>query len=410
MEDELSHSGQEIVKAMMSLEVVPYFPVEQLDKQRAVKLPLAELALAGGALASMSETFRTVTQTISIPNDGLFRFDSRGLAGHVAQMKDGSGQLTAIIQDGKGIIGNGVYVPANPTTTTSAALMAVDPMMLAIGVALADVSAKLDNIKEMQEEILGILEEEKKASLKGNIKFLADTLSNFKYNVDNEKWRSTRQQEVVSIEREAEKDIEYYRAQVAKLDKNKGFFHGDRDIVKVSAKADSLLGQYQAALYMLGFATYVDVMLTENFSADYLRNIEDKLESYSLDYRALYTDAYNKIEELASSSVENALLGGVSAFGKLAGGAIAKIPVISDGPVDEALIDASNLIGNANDDRRKKASERILARRDSCVDSFRHEITKANALFNKPQVFYFDDENVYCAPALSTTLHSPIER
>ena len=98
-------------------------------------------------------------------------------------------------------------------------------------------------------------------------------------------------------------------------------------------------------------------MLTENFSADYLRNIEDKLESYSLDYRALYTDAYNKIEELASSSVENALLGGVSAFGKLAGGAIAKIPVISDGPVDEALIDASNLIGNANDDRRKKASE-----------------------------------------------------
>lgn len=157
MEDELSHSGQEIVKAMMSLEVVPYFPVEQLDKQRAVKLPLAELALAGGALASMSETFRTVTQTISIPNDGLFRFDSRGLAGHVAQMKDGSGQLTAIIQDGKGIIGNGVYVPANPTTTTSTALMAVDPMMLAIGVALADVSAKLDNIKEMQEEILGIL-------------------------------------------------------------------------------------------------------------------------------------------------------------------------------------------------------------------------------------------------------------
>ena len=49
MEDELSHSGQEIVKAMMSLEVVPYFPVEQLDKQRAVKLPLAELALAGRA-------------------------------------------------------------------------------------------------------------------------------------------------------------------------------------------------------------------------------------------------------------------------------------------------------------------------------------------------------------------------
>ena len=49
MEDELSHSGQEIVKAMMSLEVVPYFPVEQLDKQRAVKLPLAATMFSSGS-------------------------------------------------------------------------------------------------------------------------------------------------------------------------------------------------------------------------------------------------------------------------------------------------------------------------------------------------------------------------
>lgn len=78
MENEFLCSNQEIVKVMMDLEVVPSFPVEQLDKQGVVKLPLAELALAGGALANMSENFRIVTQTISIPNDGLFRFDSRG--------------------------------------------------------------------------------------------------------------------------------------------------------------------------------------------------------------------------------------------------------------------------------------------------------------------------------------------
>ena len=157
-------------------------------------------------------------------------------------MKDGSGQLTAIIQDGKGIVSNGVYVPADSATMTSTAVMAVNPMMLAIGVALADVSAKLDDIKEMQEEIPGILEEEKRASLKGNIKFLSDTLGNFKYNVENEKWRSTRQQEVVSIEREAEKDIEYYRVQIAKFDKGIGPFHGDRDVAKISGKVDLLLG------------------------------------------------------------------------------------------------------------------------------------------------------------------------
>jgi hypothetical protein len=44
-------------------------------------------------------------------------------------------------------------------------------------------------------------------------------------------------------------------------------------------------------------------MLAVNFSTDYLKNIECKLESYSLDYRALYTDTYNRIEGLVSSSV-----------------------------------------------------------------------------------------------------------
>ncbi len=233
--------------------------------------------------------------------------------------------------------------------------MAVDPMMLAIGVALADVSAKLDNIKEMQEEILGILEEEKKASLKGNIKFLADTLSNFKYNVDNEKWRSTRQQEVVSIEREAEKDIEYYRAQVAKLDKNKGFFHGDRDIVKVSAKADSLLGNTRRRS-----TCWASPPTSTSCLPRTSQQTTSGISKTSLNRTLLITEPCTPTLTTRSKSLHRALSrthssAGVSAFGKLAGGAIAKIPVISDGPVDEALIDASNLIGNANDDRRKKA-------------------------------------------------------
>lgn len=394
-----SPDSQEIVKAMVNIEIIPSFPLEQLDEKHVIKTPLAELALAGGAFASMSEAFRTITQTIDIPAEGLFRFNSRGYLGHAAQMKDGSGFTAAIVQDGKGLVGNGAYVPVDPVSATSTTVMPIDPMTLAIGVALADVSAKLDDIKEMQEEIISILEEDKKAQLKGNIKFLADTLSNFKFNMENEKWRSTRQQETVSIEREAENAIEYYRAQIAKLNKRKGL-HGDRDVAKLSSKANSLLGQYQASLYMLGFATYVDAMLTENFSSDYLKSIEEKLESCSLEYRRLYTQAYNMIEGLSSTSIENALLNSASAFSRLAGEAISKVPVISEGPVDEALIDAGSLIEIANDDRRNKANKQLIARKDSCIDGFRNDIKKINALCNDPQAFYFDGENIYWTPLL----------
>jgi len=103
------------------------------------------------------------------------------------------------------------------------------------------------------------------------------------------------------------------------------------------------------------------------------------------------------------------LLGGVSTVGKFAGGTIAKIPIISNGPVDEALIDAGNLINSVNNDRRKKANEQILSIKESCVDGFRDEVKRVDALYNKPQVFYFDNENVYCVPALSVPAHSSIE-
>lgn len=56
--------------------------------------------------------------------------------------------------------------------------------------------------------------------------------------------------------------------------------------------------------------------------------------------RVDYTEVYNQLNDYANSSAQKKLLEGVGAFGKLTGKAVAKVPIVSKGLLDEALIAA----------------------------------------------------------------------
>jgi hypothetical protein len=52
------------------------------------------------------------------------------------------------------------------------------------------IDRKLDSIQETQQEILEFLEQKEKSRLKGNLNVLADVLNNYKYNWNNEKYKT----------------------------------------------------------------------------------------------------------------------------------------------------------------------------------------------------------------------------
>ena len=77
------------------------------------------------------------------------------------------------------------------------------------------------------------------------------------------------------------------------------------------------------------------------------------------------------------------------------GSAIGKIPIVSRGPVDEALIAAGDSAKNLSRKRSNNAMKAFSNNRDAGIQLFIDNIEKVNQISNKPVEMLFDRENVY---------------
>ena len=380
---------------MCEMEVVPDFPKAELESAKTIKLPLAELALTGGALASMSESLRTVTTTLNIPADGIFKLNMRGYTGEVAQLASGD-WLTGVVQKGKGIVGNASYTPVQGMEAVSKTVVPINPITLTMAVAIASINRRLDEIQKTQTEILEFLEEDKRAKIRGAMRELADTMNELKFNVGKEAFLQSRHNRVVSIRGMAEHQIELYKEKIKGAGAKKGLVLGDAQVADKVGEVSRMLTDYQAALFVFGFATYLDVLLSHNFECDYMAAVSRKMETRSLEYRQTYTDVFNMLEEQSRGSVEGILLGGLADAGKTIGGFISGIPFIGDGFVDEAFVGAGKALDSVNADRSRRSVERLLPKKDGCILPFIENLRIIGELHNSRANFYLDGDNVYC--------------
>ena len=152
---------------------------------------------------------------------------------------------------------------------------------------------------------------------------------------------------------------------------------------------------YQLSLYIYAFAYFLEVMLMENFDKQYLDSVASEFEKRSIEYRTLYSDCYEHIDEYTKSTIEAHHLKTASTVGKFTGETIAKIPLISKTQLDESLIAAGEFINKVGDEKAEKTMERYIENRDSGVEVFIDNINAVNRLHNKPVELLFDNENVY---------------
>ena len=135
-------------------------------------------------------------------------------------------------------------------------------------------------------------------------------------------------------------------------------------------------------------------MLLGNFDADYLSGISDKLVNYSLNYRELYTKCYDEIESYLSTSVQSSMLKGIAKASTSVGKFVEKIPVISKGQADEALIAAGDKL-NASKLRKQMSS--LIEHQSNPIRPFIENIDTVNELYNKPVQLLVDKDNLYIA-------------
>lgn len=381
MSNEMEIRREATLQAMMDVDQLPAVPELDLSMSSATKIPLANLSALGVAFQPLTSAIQTAVSGAG--GSGIYFVNTMG-----KQMFTTSGgkEFIGSLKSATGMVGGG---QARMTA------LACDPTMLFMAAALMNIEKKLDAIQETQEEILEFLVEKERATLQGNLNVLGEVMSNFKYNWSNDAYKHNKIVLIQQIKKEAEASVILYRGQIAKKLKKRTAFHSDKSVKEILKDLQSQFSDYQLALYLYSYSTFLEVMLEGNFGAEYLNDVEQRILEYSLQYRTLYTECYDLMEDYSKSSIQAGVLSGLAVASKFMGETIAKMPVISNSQLDENLIEAGSKLDKHGNKRATIALEGLAQTRMSVTLPFVENIRTVNALYNKPVTYLFDGENMY---------------
>lgn len=371
------------IPAMMDIEYCPPSELVKMNINLAEtqKIPIEKAAALGVAFQPLSQLVSYAAGGVG--QSGLYFVNTAGKT-----MFQSGGQFIGTLKAANGGVGGGL---ARMTQVP------LDPTMLCMAVALMAVEKKLDAIHEAQKEILAFLEMKEESKLKGNLNVLADVLNNYKFNWDNEKYKNHKHILVQDIKREAEQSIILYREQLTRALNKKALFHSGQEVKSTLNKTVAHINDYQLALYIFSFSSFLEVMLLENFDTNYLNGIVSKIQEYSDDYAELYEKCAEKLEKDSKASFEGYALKGLSKISNGAGKIVEKIPVISKSQLDENLVKISGKLQDVDIDRTQNVMQILADSQIDYISSFVENIHTIDNLYNKPVQLMFDSENIYIA-------------
>lgn len=391
----------ELIKAMMNVEYYPSVQINEINLNNYMKLPFAEMMSLGTVFASLPISFRTITQTANTSvGAGLYRVViPNDVSGILASAKDGVGTFGNVVGEKGKILARARFIETEGTPTKIATTIPYDPTMIFMAAALMNIERKLDSIQEIQQNIIDFLEQKEKSELKGDLDTLNDILSNYKYNWNNEKYKTNKHIQVQEIRRDASQKVDFYREQIEKKLSKQSLFHMNQEVNKKLSVVQSEFKNYQLALYLYSFSTFLELMLLENFESEYLKNVVQKMEEHSYQYRMQYTRCYNQIEGYAMSSVETHVLNGIASMNKVASDVVAKVPVINKSQIDETLLETSERLGKFSKKNSEQTMDQFKENQKSGVFIFIENIKTIDKLYNQPTEFLFDRQHLYIGMA-----------
>lgn len=389
-----------VAERLASTEIHLALTQERADVSSAIKLPLERIPQLGIALASLPSTFRTVTNTVSVPMllQPTDKFGNPLDPSILQSFKDGSGLMGSYRNAARGF-GQARFHVVEGDIATSVTQMPYDPTSLFMAAAIAQINQKLDSIQESIDEMFEYMRQRDKANMRGNLKTLADILNGYGLNCGNDIEMAHAHMKVLDIKQASAQDMELFRSQAQAGLEKKGFVEARDGVSRRLDKVLDYLKDYQLATYIHAFSLFLEPMLAKNFESAKLADAVAKIEADSLAYRELYTVCYDALEASTADAFDAALLGGIASAGKLLGRAIAKTPVGNHTLIDEALDGVGKGIGRFNDRQSKKLIEKLHQAKTPDVAPFRQSVMEVDTLYNRPAQIAVDAENVYILPA-----------
>ena len=321
---------------------------KEIANTKTLSAPIAELALLGTGVASLIPALRKVTQTTTFNTQGLYQLANAGVGDTLKIAKNGNFWGAFKTADGSSKFAQ--LQAAEPLSTTSTAVMPIDPAIMMMAVALFAIEQQLKGIEEKQKQILSFLEIEKESETEADVEILSKMITTYKHNWNNEHFIASNHKMVLDIQRTARKNMLSYKKKVAELLDSKKMIVAQAKVKSILSDLQKKFKYYRLSLYTFSMASLIEIMLSGNFKEAYISDIKTEIKKISLEYRDLFTECSMYLEKMASGSVEANVMKGIGVASKAVEKFIGSIPVVKEGQVDEFLQDGgAHLKENAQD-------------------------------------------------------------
>lgn len=365
----------------------------EIEKGNAITVPIVQLGLLGGAVASMIPALRTATQTTTVNTTGLYRLANESVGDTLKIAKNGNywGAFNRAE-------GGSKFVQLQKAGQVSAAntyVMPIDPMTMMMAAALFSVEQQLGTIEEMGQQIISFLEIEKESQIEADVKTLTNMISNYKHNWDNKLFVASNHKMVLDIQRSAREHMISYQRMVSDSLKPKSLFVGQS---KVASALEGLLKKfkyYKLSLFTYSLASMLEVMLSGNFKEEYIQGICRELEAYGAEYRDLFTKSSVFLEKISGTAIEKSVLKGIGSTSVALGKLMGELPLLKKGPADEFLQDKGMKLSNQAEKIESAAVRSFAEIRNPGIRVFVSRMTDMAQIYNHTSDICFDDQNIY---------------
>ena len=151
---------------------------------------------------------------------------------------------------------------------------------------------------------------------------------------------------------------------------NKGLLELRGQAADATAAALDELKDYQLAVYLYSFSSFLGVMLLENYDEGYLAMKAEDIREKTHEYRKVYTACFDAIESRNRQTLDSYVLGGLSA-GLSGLGHLMEMTIFADATdIDEALADAAHGIVDFNEEENDRLTNLLTQAKNPSIRPF----------------------------------------
>ena len=349
-------------------------------------LSLSKLSEISPITVSTANNIKTIMEQNPKTSGNLYRITNLGKNDSLKAMRDGK-TFWGSIKKSDGSSTMAKLKEVNPNN-----VMALDPTVMMMSVALAGIEQELEEIKELSKQIFSFLEHEKESEIESDLEILNRSISDFRFNLEDEKYLINNHKQVMDIKRTANKNMLFYKKEIKDdLSKDK-LFTTNNSMNSIIGDIQKKFRYYRLSLYIYSFSTFMEILLLGNYKNDYLLSKKEELDELDNEYSEVFNNALEYVKKNANKSLEGNVLSGLGSAGKAIGNLAEKVKIKN---VDNWLNEKGDNLKQSGQNIKDEFATKFDDMRESNSRPFINQIEKVDCIYNNTKEIYFDKENIY---------------